>query len=215
MIIVQGDPPETPEQRYWVRDRGMDYGPAPLATVREWQSNGQLSAEARMLPENGEGWTPVSEMLGFGPPVAQTAPVQAQGPLLKRSTWASPGIVALMVIGGIALICAVPGFLMVRMSMAQPANAAPESPAGGMTAFEDGMAAEAAALERAKTGRRQADVNRIESLCAMYRAEHGQWPSSTRDLATAGYIPPNEIPKDPDTGVPYQIRDGKVVDGGG
>lgn len=86
---------------------GREYGPAIADQVREWQAEGRVNAQTRVLAEGADQWKPLSEYPEFFPTLARsTPPLPAPGPIyLAPTRWNNSMAVMGLVMGVLSITC--------------------------------------------------------------------------------------------------------------
>lgn len=63
---------------------GQEYGPVSLAQLRQWQSEGRVNAQTRVLAVGETNWKTLGDLTGFVPPVGSAAMPQPIRPLANQ-----------------------------------------------------------------------------------------------------------------------------------
>jgi hypothetical protein len=86
---------------------GREYGPATADQVREWQAEGRVNAQTRVLAEGATQWKPLSEYPEFVPMLAPTTPpLPAPGPIYLAPTPRNNSMAVMgLVMGVLSITC--------------------------------------------------------------------------------------------------------------
>jgi len=86
---------------------GREYGPATADQVREWQAEGRVNAQTRVLAEGAAQWKPLSEYPEFVPMLVRPTPLlPVPGPIYLAPTHRNNSMAVMgLVMGVLSVTC--------------------------------------------------------------------------------------------------------------